>query len=173
MADVPCQSEFGAFQQIFDGPFLISPKAVCVFDGNDQIGTANPFFAERPEFPEGIQIDIEISVVHLYLSVRKRNMNPMVHMHIDHQRLAFVPIPFPQGHPFFRGLNGPLHRFQIRVRNKGIEIRDIEILVQMNGIIQPRFLRRSVKFIAEKRARYQPKESRNRFGDISSSAFPL
>ena len=71
----------------------------------------------------------------------------MVHMHIDDKRLAFFPIPVPQGKQLFCRVNDSLYRFQIGVCHKRIKISGIEILIQVNGIVQPRFLRRPVKVI--------------------------
>ena len=61
----------------------------------------------------------------------------MVHVHIQRQRLTGVSVSIPQGQQRFGRKDRPPDCFEPGLRHQGVEIRDVQVFVQMNGVVQP------------------------------------
>ena len=87
VADVPGEAEAGAFQEQRDRFLLITAESVGVLHGDHERRAADPFPAQVAETAAVFQIAVFIPLVHLYFPVRQGDMDSMVHVHVDCQRL--------------------------------------------------------------------------------------
>ena len=143
MANIPGQSELRAFQQVFDGFLFIAAESVRVFNGNHQFIISDPFLTQRPENGKRLHIWIKIPVIHLHFPVREGDENPVMHMHVQGQRPAAGAETLSEAEELFGDLHGAPNSFQIGVGHQTVEVRNVQIFIQMNRIIDPGLFRRA------------------------------
>ena len=145
MSDIPCQGKIGTVQQILYCFFLVAAKAVCIFNDNFDVRISYPCFARHPKNFEIIHIHGKIPVIHLDLFIRKCNIDSMMHMHIDCKWLVRISEHIFKGQHLLCHLNGSSRSLQVRFSYQWIKIRNIQVLIQMNGVIDSSFLCRMIE----------------------------
>ena len=96
VSDIPRQAEFRTFQKVFHSFFLIVPKPIRIFDCDRQVTLPDPFLAQGSEHGKRLHVRLKVTVIQLYLPVRQGNIYAVVHVHIQRQRLAGIPVPVPK-----------------------------------------------------------------------------
>ena len=64
-------------------------------------------------------------------------MDSMIHMHVQYKRLRMIAEAAAQAQKLFCHQDGTTHCFQISIRYKTVEIRNIQVFIQMDCIIKP------------------------------------
>ena len=142
VADVPGEAEAGAFQEEIHGFVLIGAEAVRVLHGDADRRAADPFRAQVTEAAAGIQVAVQVPVVHLHLPVRQGDVDAVVHVHV-HRQGPGAAETVPQGQELFCHLHGTPDGLQVRVRNQAVEVRDVQVFVQVDRIVNPGLLRQA------------------------------
>ena len=135
MADIPGEAETRALYEQFDGFFLEFKVAGGVFDRNHDVGIADPFLAAVAEGSERLHVVVKIAFVHLNDAVGQGHVDTVVHVHIQRQRLRRVSVGIDEGSQFFGRFNDAADGLQISAAHKGVEIGNVHVFIQMDGVI--------------------------------------